>query len=108
MLKSIAAVIAMAVLPLGNAFAIVNLNTAQQSELQLIKGLDKHKAKAIIEYRARNGRFSSVDELEKVPGFDRGLVESVKTQVALSGDAYVAPPKAQVKPARPVRNNAAK
>lgn len=100
MFKIIGAVIAVAALPLGSAFATVNLNTAQQSELQRIKGLDKYKAKAIIEYRARNGRFSSVDELERIPGFDRGLVESVKTEAALSGDAYVAPLRPDIRPKR--------
>ena len=42
--------LAMALAPLsaGLAFATVNVNTAQQSELLRVKGLDKHKAKAII------------------------------------------------------------
>ena len=78
-------------LSLGTAFATVNLNTAQQSELERTQGLDKLKAKAIIEYRAQHGPFTSVDELERVPGFNRAVVDNLKTQVGLSGDAYVAP-----------------
>jgi competence protein ComEA len=79
----------------GAAFATVNLNTAQQSELQRIRGLDKFKAKAIIEYRAQNGPFGTLEELEKVPGFTRDVVEAVKPELALAGDPFVPPPKAE-------------
>ena len=79
------------------AFAAVNLNTAQQSELQRTKGLDKHKAKAIIDYRNQNGAFESIDELEKVRGFDHATIEKLKPQLALSGPP-VTPPAAPEKP----------
>ena len=75
----------------GTAFATVNVNTAQQSELQRTKGLDKHKAKAIIEYRAQHGPIDTFEELETILG--RDTTEKVKTEVAFSGDAYVPPPK---------------
>ena len=90
-------VLLLLLLCMGAAFATVNLNTAQQSELQRTKGLDRYKAKAIIEYRAQNGPFTSIDDLQKIPGFNREVVESVRTELALSGDAYV-PPKAEGKP----------
>jgi competence protein ComEA len=88
------AALLVAVLPLS-ALAIVNVNTAQQSDLQRTKGLDKHKAKAIIEYRARNGTIDDLDELAKIPGFTRDVIEQVKPEVAFSGDAYVPTPKAE-------------
>lgn len=77
------------------ALAIVNVNTAQQSDLQRTKGLDKHKAKAIIEYRAQNGPIDDLAELGKIPGFTKDILETVKPEVAFSGDAYVPPPKAE-------------
>ena len=76
------------------ALAAVNLNTAQQSELQRTKGLDKHKAKAIIDYRNQNGPFESLEELEKVRGFDSSAIEKIKPQVALSGPPYTPPAQA--------------
>jgi competence protein ComEA len=82
-----------AALPMA-AFATVNVNTAQQSDLQRTKGLDKHKAKAIIEYRAQNGPFDSIDDLEKIPGFTPDVIQKVKPEIAFTGDAYVPPPKA--------------
>jgi competence protein ComEA len=84
---------ALAPLSVGLALGAVNVNTAQQSELQRIKGLDKHKAKAIIEYRAENGPFGSVEDLEKLPGFTPAVVATIASEVAFSGDPYVPPQK---------------
>ena len=80
-----------AALPASLAFATVNVNTAQQSELQHVKGLDKIVAKRIIEYRAQHGDYRTLDDLKKV--VDASTVEQVKPQLALAGDAYVPPPK---------------
>jgi competence protein ComEA len=81
------------------AFATVNVNTAQQSELQRVKGLDKVKAKSIIEWRAANGSIDNFNELHQVPGFTPELVDKVRTQLAFEGDAYV-PPKKEPKDAK--------
>ena len=81
-----------AVFPLVTA-ATVNVNSAQQSDLQRIKGLDKFKAKAIIEYRAQNGPIDTFEELSKVPGLDQGTIEQLKSEVAFSGDPFVPPVK---------------
>jgi len=93
MLRAYAVLIAL--LPVA-AFATVNVNTAQQTELQRTKGLDKYKAKSLIEYRARNGTIDGFTELAEVPGFTPDVIEKVKTEVAFNGDAYV-PPKAAEK-----------
>lgn len=73
----------------AGALAGVNVNTAQQSELQRVKGLDKQKAKAIIEYRAQNGAFDSLDDLEKIPGLGPEVVARVAPEIAFTGDPYV-------------------
>ena len=82
-----------AALPATLALATVNVNTAQQSELQQTKGLDKVKAKAIIEWRAANGSIDNFTELKLVPGFTPDVIEKVKTELAFEGDPYVPPPK---------------
>src|SRR5437870_4155623 len=84
------------ILPLGigSALSTVNINSAQQSELERTKGLDKLKAKAIIEHRAQNGAFTTVEQLEKIPGFDHELVLRMKPQLSIAGDAYVPEPRA--------------
>ena len=73
----------------ASAFATVNVNTAQQSELERTKGLDKHMAKAIIEYRAKNGPFVSHDDLEKIPGLSRDVIARLGPEIAFKGHAYV-------------------
>jgi competence protein ComEA len=90
-MKRYLALIAAAV-PLA-ALATVNVNTAQQSDLQRTKGLDKHKAKAIIEYRAQNGRLDDIEDLEKIPGFTPEVIQKIKPEIAFTGDAFVAPAK---------------
>ena len=82
----------------ASALATVNVNTAQQSELQRVKGLDKHKAKAIIEYRAQNGSLTSLEDLEKVPGFSREIVARTAPEIAFTGDPYT--PSREKEPAK--------
>src|SRR5688500_16243193 len=97
---------AAALVPLciGAAHALVNVNTAQQSELQRTKGLDRYKAKSIIEYRAQNGAFQTLEDLEKVPGLGKENVEKIATQVAFTGPPYV-PPKATPKATKAAAKN---
>lgn len=95
-MKRVGFLLALVPLSIGAALATVNVNTAQQSELQDLKGLDKYKAKAIIEYRAANGRFMSLDDLEKIPGFTKSVVDAIKPQLALTGAAFV-PSKPELK-----------
>ena len=78
--------------------AAVNVNTAQQSELLRVKGLDRHKAKAIIDYRNENGRIDSLAELALVPGITPAVISKAESDIAFTGDPYVPKPKA--KPAR--------
>ena len=93
------ALAALAPFCVGAAYALVNVNTAQQSELQRTKGLDRYKAKSIIEYRAQNGAFQTLEDLQKVPGLDKDAVEKLAPQVAFTGPAFT-PPKAEPKPAK--------
>lgn len=76
----------------GSASAAVNVNTAQQSELQSTRGLDKFTAKQIIEYRHRHGPYRSLDDLAKVLGPE--TAGKVAQQVHFTGDPYVPPAKA--------------
>jgi competence protein ComEA len=71
------------------AHAIVNVNTAQQSELERTRGLDKAKAKALIEHRSQHGPFDSLDDLRKVPGFTPEVVARAGPEIAFTGDPHV-------------------
>jgi competence protein ComEA len=81
-----------AALPLA-AIAAVNVNIAQQSELERVKGMDRVKAKAIIEWRAQNGSIDNFTELQQVPGFTPAVIEKMKPELAFNGAAWTPPPK---------------
>src|SRR5688572_15593423 len=87
----------LAPLSVGVAFATVNVNTAQQSELVRVKGIDKHKAKTIIEYRAKNGPYDSLEDLTELPGFSPEIVMRAASELKVTGEPYEAPPKAPKK-----------
>ena len=68
-----------------NVFAAVNINTASQAELETLNGIGPVKAKAIIDYRKKNGAFKSIDDLDKVEGIGGATVKNIKKDVSLSG-----------------------
>ena len=70
---------------IGAAFAAVNVNTASQAELEALNGIGPAKAKAILDYRQKNGPFKSVDDLKKVNGIGDKTLESIRKDVSLSG-----------------------
>lgn len=64
-MRSILTLLAVSVLCLG----AVDINSADKNTLMGIKGVGEKKAEAVLEYRAKNGCFKSVDEIKKVKGF---------------------------------------
>jgi competence protein ComEA len=83
----------------------VNLNSASESELDTLKGVGPVKAKAIVDYRAKNGPFKSVDDLEKVPGFGKKTVDKLRADLTVNGGA--APTKAEGKAKPEAKKDAA-
>ncbi|MDR2341596.1 MAG: helix-hairpin-helix domain-containing protein [Campylobacteraceae bacterium] len=62
-------------------FAKIDINSADVKTLTAIKGLGEKKAEAIVEYREKNGKFESVDDLLKVKGVGKKLLETIKEEV---------------------------
>ena len=55
---------------IGAASAAVNINTATQEELQTLPCISAAKAKAMIDYRSKAGKFRRVDEVTNVEGIN--------------------------------------
>lgn len=72
---------------MGLAFAgaPVDLNSANQAQLETVKGIGPVKAKAIIEYRTKHGPFKNVDDLQKVTGFGKASVAKLRDEISVSG-----------------------
>ncbi|MGE0115210.1 MAG: ComEA family DNA-binding protein [Steroidobacteraceae bacterium] len=79
----------MLVLGLGApAMAAVDINKADAVTLaRELKGVGAAKAKAIVEYRAKNGSFKSIDELLKVKGIGEQLLEKNRGNILVGGAA---------------------
>jgi competence protein ComEA len=59
----------------------VNLNTASLEQLVSLPGVGKKKAAAIIEYRAKHGKFKSVNDLVNVKGLGEKMLQKLKNQI---------------------------
>lgn len=64
--------------------ALLDLNTATVAQLDLLKGVGPVTAGNIIAYRARIGRFTSVDQLLEVKGIGAKTLEKLRPQVRVS------------------------
>jgi competence protein ComEA len=69
-----------------NAFAApVNVNTADAKTIaESLSGIGLKKAQAIIDYRAKNGDFKSIDDLSHVSGIGTKTIEKNKTDILLN------------------------
>lgn len=56
---------------------LVNINRADAAELMRLPGIGEAKAGQIIAYREKNGGFSSIEDLKRVPGIKAGVFEPI-------------------------------
>lgn len=64
----------------------LNLNTATAKELQALPGIGKKKSENIVNDRAANGLYHSVDDLQRIKGIGRGMVEKLTPLVEVRLD----------------------
>ncbi len=62
----------------------VDINTADEDELDALPGIGKAMARKIIQYREDNGRFSSIDEITNVPGVKESTFEKFKDYITVN------------------------
>ena len=61
----------------------LNINTAGESELIALPGVGPGLARRIVEYRAANGRFQTVDDLQNVSGIGPSKLERMAPYIRL-------------------------
>ena len=86
-MRSFLSVILFSICTLGlNAVfaAPVNINTADVATLsKSLKGIGKKKAANIVAYRTKYGPFKSVDDLAKVKGIGKKIIEKNRNDILL-------------------------
>lgn len=61
----------------------LNLNSASLEELEELPGIGEELAKRIVDYREKNGPFTSIEEVMNVTGIGRKKFESIKDKVCV-------------------------
>mgnify|MGYP000271900557 FL=1 len=56
----------------------VNINTANQTELETLPGIGASIATKIISYRNKNGKFINIEDIKKVNGIGESKYEKIK------------------------------
>ncbi|MFF5991679.1 helix-hairpin-helix domain-containing protein [Prauserella flavalba] len=69
--------------PGGTASPMVDLNTADQEQLESLDGIGEVTAQRILEWRAEHGRFTAVEQLRDVDGIGEKRFEQLREQVRI-------------------------
>ncbi|MDZ5782929.1 helix-hairpin-helix domain-containing protein [Marinococcus luteus] len=62
---------------------VVNVNEAEQVDLETIPGIGPAKAAAILSYREDNGAFETIEDLSNVSGIGEKTVEQLRDYISL-------------------------
>ena len=62
---------------------LININSATLEQLTTLTGIGEAKAKAIIEYRNQNGKFSDISEITKVSGISEAIFAKIKEDITV-------------------------
>lgn len=61
----------------------IDLNTASREQLMALPGIGEAKAGQIINYREKNGRFETIEDIMKVPGIKNAGFEKLKDYITV-------------------------
>jgi len=79
--EEIAAVIDYLTAHFGRPSPKINVNTESAAQLAKDLGLTDKESQAIVDYREKNGKFTSWTDLEKVPSLDLKKIEPQKDRI---------------------------
>lgn len=61
----------------------VNINTANQTELETLPGIGTATAEKIIDYRNKNGKFDNIEDIQNVKGIGQSKYENIKESICV-------------------------
>lgn len=62
---------------------IININTASQTELEKLTGIGPSTAIKIIEYREKNGKFVTIEDLKNITGIGDAKFDAIKEEICI-------------------------
>lgn len=62
----------------------ININTADAETLSELYGIGEQLGYRIVDYREKNGRYETIEEIMKVPGISEGKFEEIKDDITVS------------------------
>ncbi len=62
----------------NSTIALININTADQKQLETLPGVGETTAKAIISYREKSGGFAKIEDIMNVSGIKEGRFEAIR------------------------------
>lgn len=61
----------------------ININTANQTDLETLPGIGPSTAQKIINYRKENGKFGSIEDIKKVSGIGESKYSKIKDYITI-------------------------
>lgn len=68
---------------IANGGEKVNINTANQTELETLPGIGPSTAQKIIDYRSKKGKFETIEDIQNVKGIGDGKFEEIKDNICV-------------------------
>lgn len=62
----------------------ISINQAGENELMMLDGIGPAKAKAIIDYRNKNGSFKKIEDIINVPGIGEATYQQIKDKITIN------------------------
>lgn len=61
----------------------VNINTANQTELETLQGIGPSLAQRIVDYRQSNGKFKKIEDIQNVKGIGNSKYSNIKDNICI-------------------------
>lgn len=84
----------------------LDINTATVEQLtDALNGVGKAKAEAIVQDREKNGKFKSVEDLDRVKGIGPAIIKKNRDKITVGAGAAAAPASAPAPAPAPASTN---
>ena len=62
---------------------LININKATQADLEKLSGVGASLAEKIVDYRNKNGKFSSIEDIKNVSGIGESKFNSIRDSICV-------------------------